>query len=130
MPTDPDRADVANDSQRALDALASFRDRARTTNLARVEIIAEALDRLRGGDLPEESRLAARRAVHTLVGSAGTFGFAEASQLGRTLEDLLDEADGADGPDGMRQRALRGLELVAQLRAVLEGRSGAEVQGC
>ena len=80
MPTDPDRADVANDSQqRALDALTSFRDWARATNLARVETITEALVCLRDDVLPEESRLAALRAVHTLVGSAGTFGFGEAS---------------------------------------------------
>ena len=127
MPTDSDRADVANDSQqRALDALTSFRDRARATNLARVETITEALVCLRDDVLPEESRLAALRAVHTLVGSAGTFGFGEASQLGRTLETLLDEADGedgADGPDVMRERALRGLGLVAQLRAALDGPS-------
>ena len=117
MPTDPGRAHVANDSQqRALDALTSFRDRARATNLTRVEVIAEALACLRGGVLPEESRLAARRAAHTLVGSAGTFGFGEASRLGRTLEAVLADADGTEGT---QERAQRGLELVAQLRAAL-----------
>ena len=119
MPTEPDRAQVEIDSQqRALDALTSFRHRARVTNLARVEVIAEALDSLRRGVLSEEARLTARRAAHTMVGSAGTFGFAEASRLGRTLEAVLDEANGTDGT---QERAQRGLELVAQLRGALTG---------
>jgi HPt (histidine-containing phosphotransfer) domain-containing protein len=119
MPTEPDRADAGNDSQqRALDALASFRDRARMTNLARVDVIAEALNSLRAGVRSENSRTTARRAAHTLVGSAGTFGFAEASQLGRTLEAVLDEADGTEGA---QEQAERGLVLVARLRGALRG---------
>jgi HPt (histidine-containing phosphotransfer) domain-containing protein len=98
--------------------MASFRDRARVTNLARVEVIAAALDSLHCGVLPEDARHAARHAAHTLVGSAGTFGFAEASQLGRTLEAVLAEADGTEGT---QERAQRGLELVAQLRGALKG---------
>jgi HPt (histidine-containing phosphotransfer) domain-containing protein len=130
MPADPDRADVENDPrQRALDAMASFRDRARVTNLARVEVIADALDCLRGGVLAEDARLTARRTAHSIVGSAGTFGFGEASQLGRALEALLDEADEADGTE-TRARAQRGLELVAQLREALKGSTRAEGQPC
>lgn len=118
-PTDPDRAAVEHDSQqRVLDAMASFRDRAMLANLARLEVIAEALDRLHRGDLPDDSRLTARRAAHTLVGSAGTFGFGEASRLGRALETLLDEADGTEDTQATAQR---GLELVAQLRGALTG---------
>ena len=84
-----------------------------------------ALDSLRRGVLPEDARQTARHAAHTLVGSAGTFGFAEASQLGRTLEAVLDEADGTEGT---QERAQRGMELVAQLRGALMGRPGAEVR--
>jgi HPt (histidine-containing phosphotransfer) domain-containing protein len=100
------------------EVMEAFRDRARVSNLARLEVIADALDRLRGGVLPDDVRLTARRAAHSLVGSAGTFGLGEASQLGRGLEALLDEADGPTGTDA---RAEGGLELVASLREALTG---------
>ena len=121
-PTKTDPADGEGDSeQRTLDAMASFRDRARVTNLARVEVIADALDCLRGGVLTQEARLTARRAAHSLVGSAGTFGFGEASHVGRALEALLDDAGGSEGA---HVRAARGLELVAELRGALTDATG------
>jgi chemotaxis protein histidine kinase CheA len=98
------------------EAMVAFRDRARVTNLARVEVIAEAVDGLRGGVLPEDALVTARRAAHSLVGSAGTFGLDEASRLGRGLEALLDEVD---DPMDCQVRAQRGLELVARLREAL-----------
>ncbi|HEV7196672.1 MAG TPA: Hpt domain-containing protein [Pedococcus sp.] len=97
-------------------AMAAFRDRARATNLTRVEVIAEALGVMLEGALPEEERLKARGAAHSLAGSAGTFGFAEASELGRALEALLDDADGTEDP---KARAARGSQLVAHLRVTL-----------
>ena len=106
----------------ALDAMAAFRERARATNLARVELIADALHHLGNGVLAEDARLTARRAAHSVAGSAGTFGFAEASLLGHTLEALLDEkADGAQGSDAARAR--EGLAVVARLRVALAGRT-------
>lgn len=102
----------------ALDAMAAFRERARATNLARVDLIAEALDRLGNGVLTEDARLTALRAAHSVAGSAGTFGFTEASRLGGTLEALLGEAHGAEGSGVWAQR---GLELVAGLRVALAG---------
>jgi HPt (histidine-containing phosphotransfer) domain-containing protein len=103
--------------QVALDAaMAGFRERARATNLTRVEVIAEALDVMREGALPEEVRLRARGAAHSLAGSAGTFGFDEASELGRALEALLVDADGTDD---LTVRAERCGQLVAKLRTAL-----------
>ena len=104
------------DPETALPAMASFRDRARLTNLARVEVIADALHRLGDGGPADDARLTARRAAHSLVGSAGTFGFGEASQLGRALESLLDEAD--DAEDG-QVRPQRRLDVVERLREAL-----------
>lgn len=112
------------DPEAALPAMAAFRDRARVTNLARVEVIADALHRLGDGGLADDARLTARRAAHSLVGSAGTFGFAEASRLGRTLEDLLSEADGTEDTDDAQVRARQGLELVARLREALTDAKG------
>lgn len=109
-------ADRHSESGAALDAMASFRERARITNLARVEVIAEALDRLGDGALAEDAQLTARRAAHSVAGSAGTFGFAEASRLGHTLEALLTDND---DNDDARDRAREGLEVVARLREAL-----------
>jgi HPt (histidine-containing phosphotransfer) domain-containing protein len=111
-------ADRSAESGAALEAMASFRERARATNLARVDLIAEALDQLAGGVLADDARVSAQRAAHSVAGSAGTFGFTEASRLGRTLEALLGEAHGAEGSGVW---AHRGLELVAGLRLALAG---------
>lgn len=107
----------ASEAERAMaDAMAGFRDRARATNLARVEVIADAVTAMRAGALDEELRVSARGAAHTLAGSAGTFGFAEASELGRALEALLDGVDDLEDPT---VRAERGGQLVARLRLAL-----------
>lgn len=119
---DPDREGAERDAERrAVEAMASFRDRARATNLSRVEVLEDALALLRGGVLTEDARLTACRTAHTVVGSAGTFGFGEASRLARRLESLLHEDDGSEGA---HVRAARGLELVAGLRAALAETTG------
>ncbi|WP_195908172.1 Hpt domain-containing protein [Nostocoides sp. HKS02] len=103
-------------------AMAAFRDRARATNLARAQVIAEALQSMHDGELVEDVRLTASRAAHSLAGSAGTFGFAAASQLGRDLEALLDGVDEparVDDAEVTQARAARGLAQVAQLREAL-----------
>ena len=115
MAPHPDGADLGDPG--AWDnAMGALRDRARVTNLTRVEVIAVALAAMHDGGLPEEARLGARGAAHTLAGSAGTFGFDEASELGRTLEALLDDVAGTKD---MRDRAQRGLGQVALLREAL-----------
>lgn len=134
MPSDPSRTAAGGDGEAAggdgeaaggsgakphLDAaMAAFRDRARDTNLARVQVIEEALGQLQDGVLREDARLTARRAAHSLVGSAGTFGMREASELGRTLEAILDDAAGAVDH---QVRAGHGLELLTRLRVALGG---------
>ncbi|HEV7148926.1 MAG TPA: Hpt domain-containing protein [Pedococcus sp.] len=97
-------------------AMAGFRDRARATNLARVEVIADALIAMREGALDDDLRVGARSAAHSLAGSAGTFGFAEASELGRALETLL---GAVDDPEAPAVRAEGGEQLVARLRVAL-----------
>lgn len=115
MSTHPARADRVEGD--ALDtAMAGFRDRARATNLTRVAVIVEALQAMHDGPLPEDVRLTARAAAHSLVGSAGTFGFDRASELARDLESLLDDVRGAEDA---QVRAGRGLEQAAWLREAL-----------
>lgn len=104
MPTDPE------------DAMAGFRERARATNLARVDVIEEAVHALRDGTLTEQLRISGRGAAHALAGSAGTFGFDRAGELGRSLEALLDEPLSTDA---QQNRAGRAIEQVTRLRAAL-----------
>jgi HPt (histidine-containing phosphotransfer) domain-containing protein len=113
MTRDSGRADGVEHSEFE-DAMAGFRERARISNGARAEVIAEALQAILDGTLTEETRLTARAAAHSLAGSAGTFGFPHASRLGRDLEALLDTVD-ADP----HAQARTGLEQVALLRQAL-----------
>jgi HPt (histidine-containing phosphotransfer) domain-containing protein len=94
-------------------AMAGFRERSRVSNLSRMTVIAEAFDAMQAGALPDEVRVQARSAAHTVAGSAGTFGFHSASQRARALEALLDDVDG--GFDAA-SRVKRGLEQLALLR--------------
>jgi HPt (histidine-containing phosphotransfer) domain-containing protein len=76
--------------------------------LARVDAIDAALADGRDDEAREEGR----RQAHMLAGSAGTFGFPEASALARALELTLES--GAAPDDAQRAQA----EL---LRRILEG---------
>jgi HPt (histidine-containing phosphotransfer) domain-containing protein len=103
-------------AQEGLDAaMAVLRERAMARNLQRVEAVAGALERLHEGSLDDESRLRARTAAHSVAGSAGTFGFARATELARQLEALLEERGGGDD----QARAQRGLDDLEELRAAL-----------
>jgi HPt (histidine-containing phosphotransfer) domain-containing protein len=68
--------------------------RSRLTNIDRVEQIARLLAHCRdqGRTAPEDCvRLA--DLAHQVVGSAGTFGYAPVSDLGRDFEELLARSD-------------------------------------
>jgi HPt (histidine-containing phosphotransfer) domain-containing protein len=66
---------------------------ARTVNLGRAARLADALAGADDGGLDDSARQAATELAHQLVGSAGTFGFAGASDLAGELEQFF--ADGA-----------------------------------
>jgi HPt (histidine-containing phosphotransfer) domain-containing protein len=83
-------------------------ERRRGDVLARVDAIDAAL----AGDRDEPAREEARRQAHMLAGSAGTFGFPEASVIARELEHTLGTAAAPD--DAQRAQAER-------LRQILEG---------
>lgn len=110
-------------------AMAAFRARAATANRQRAGVIADAFLTMSNGTLSEDERAAARAAAHTIAGSAGTFGFSEASRLARELEDLWDELgdDAVLGRAGIRDGANvryglvhRGLERLDRLRQALD----------
>jgi hypothetical protein len=64
------------------EAMAAFRARSLATNRRRIATTADVLEAMRDEILSGDRRMAARDAAHSLAGSAGAFGFAEASQLG------------------------------------------------
>ncbi len=69
---------------------AALAARSRRTNIDRVEQLAQLLASCRESqhaDRAQVSRLA--ELAHQVVGSAGTFGFAEVSDLGRDFEQVL-----------------------------------------
>jgi HPt (histidine-containing phosphotransfer) domain-containing protein len=78
---------------------------------SRMVAIDAAVAQLRDGALSDESRAAAVRAAHQLAGTAGTFGFTEASQHAAELvRSLADTQAQNDAP-----------RLAIALRAALEG---------
>lgn len=96
----------ADDDTRVL--VSTIWARRRDDVLARVRVIEAALDE--AGDEPR--RAEAARQAHMLAGSAGTYGFARASELARVLEQAL--GSGAPPDDTLRAAA-------AELRELLEG---------
>jgi len=100
--------------------LAGLAVSARQSNVARSDVVAEALAAAAEGRLDPARRMAAVKAAHQVVGSAGTFGSARASELAAALEQVL----GGEGP--LDPAAL----LLAQQRlAELRRELGAGHQG-
>ena len=69
--------------------MAGMRERARASNLVRAQVLAYAVEALGAGQLQGAQRAQARDAAHSLAGSAGTFGFAAATQPAQDLEELF-----------------------------------------
>jgi len=80
----------------------------------RVTIVEQAAIALKKGHLDNELRQSAHHEAHKLVGSLGTFGFNEGSQLARQVEQLLDCAEVPE------EKALYFADLVVQLRAEID----------
>jgi len=80
-------------SERLRARVRSIGDHARSVNLSRAGRLADVLATIGCGRLDDDQREAATDLAHQLVGSAGTFGFAGASQLAAELERFF--TDGA-----------------------------------
>ncbi|MFL5844696.1 MAG: response regulator [Solirubrobacteraceae bacterium] len=106
-----------------LDALRAIWEQRRENVLERVGVVEAAVAAALGGTLDAELRERAAREAHMLAGSAGTFGFAAASENARELE----RAFGHDG--GVEHSELvRLAELAGALRTELEGAPGAAAE--
>ena len=89
--------------------------------LAGVEVLDQAVAAAVAGVLDEELRLTAKREAHKLAGSVGTFGFSEASERARELEQALESA-----AEPAADESARMADLVRAIRAELEAASATE----
>lgn len=96
-------------------SLRAIWDRREEDVLEQVALLERATLCLIGGDLADELRRQALSAAHKLAGSVGTFGFAEASNIARRIEDQLDGEEDIDPTE-----VLRISDLVVRLRPELE----------
>lgn len=90
--------------------LQAIGDRARQTNLRRVQELGAVLTTAQQGGLEEAGWEAATTVAHQLVGSVGTFGYRRASATARELERFF--ADRGETPGGLPAAAagLAGIE--------------------
>lgn len=107
-------ADALESAQRAITVRAWQTNRARAAELAGL-----AADWRRSGVLTAEGRARARAVAHSIRGSAGTFGYPDASLAAEELEATLD-AVAADGSPNLVEA------LVDRIHAALAREPGRE----
>lgn len=110
---DPGRDEEPQAQLRA--AVESIGGHARSVNRERAARLDRALEEVADGCRGEARRREATEAAHQLVGSAGTFGFAVASQLAGEVEHYLRDGD-LDDPAGLaaaREQVRRLQEALA-----------------
>jgi HPt (histidine-containing phosphotransfer) domain-containing protein len=98
-------------------AVESIGDHARSVNIARAAHLDKVLADIAAGRVDKREREDATEVAHQLVGSAGTFGFAGASQLAGELERYFVEGDFTD-----QDRLAVARDQVSRLRAELAAR--------
>lgn len=89
-------------------------ERNRPLFLERIAELEGAAEAAATGTLTDESRRSAISTAHKLAGSLGMFGYPEATELARKIENILEDTVG-DSPSEPDALALR--ELTTALRA-------------
>jgi diguanylate cyclase (GGDEF)-like protein len=92
-------------------------ERWRTTFEEQVTEVEAAAVAALCGTLDESTRELAQRQAHKIAGSAGTFGFPRASELGRELELLFQDFASSGDPDTPRRMATIAVALRESLDA-------------
>lgn len=113
---------MAADREAAARLLASMAAEYRESlpgKLAEIETLSQALA-LEG--LPTERMQTLQRLVHTLAGSAKTFGLASVTDTARALESVLDAI--AAGGDGAAEDVLKGVTALKSAAAQSSTKSG------
>lgn len=83
----------------------------RQSYVDRLAIIEQAITALKIGDLTYELQQQAEREAHTLIGSLGSFGLAEASQISRQIQQILKQESALGNSEAKQLR-----KLVEKLR--------------
>lgn len=96
-------------------ALAEIWEQHRDTIMGRVDVLDQAAVAVLEDSLDDDLRRKAEGEAHKLVGSVGTFGFGEGSEMARQIEHLLQ----GESPLSQEQ-VLRLSELAVALRRELE----------
>ncbi|MEO7454611.1 MAG: response regulator [Gemmatimonadaceae bacterium] len=96
-------------------ALAGIWERSRDAILERVTVVEDAAMALVAGTLSTDARRHAEQEAHKLAGTAGTFGYHEATDLAREAEQLL-----AGDRELGRAEMLRLSQIAVRLRDLLE----------
>jgi HPt (histidine-containing phosphotransfer) domain-containing protein len=100
----------------SLDAIrAQIWEKTKDQTLARLQVLEQAATVLSSGLLTSEQRAHAAGESHKLAGSLGTFGFLEAGQRAREMEQVLKQKAELNADDG---RCLA--ELLLRLRRELD----------
>lgn len=84
---------------------------------AAVDQVARAVDALEAGALDDETRDAAERAAHKLVGTLGSYGLVATSTTARELEHAFAERPSAGSAPQLRARADALAERVREVEA-------------
>lgn len=94
-------------SPATLDRVADIVDRARERNLDRAEELAGWVMAAEQGELTTDGRMVAAEVAHQLAGSAGTFGYQDATEKAREVEAIF-----TDGETAQWQRASDCIQAV------------------
>ncbi|MCU1287299.1 MAG: Two component response regulator receiver modulated diguanylate cyclase [Acidobacteriales bacterium] len=127
LPDGPE-AGVVSEKEQSMEAdIAALWEKFRPVNMARLQVLEDAAAALLKGNLNPDLRAQAESEAHKLAGSAGSFGYMEASRIARQLELLLQGDNAIDQLD-----LLRISRSVVSLRERLQrplSSSGANVPG-
>lgn len=107
--------------ERMAAVLLTIAAQARRTNLVRAAEIRAALEAATSQGLDRNGWVVAERIAHQLAGSAGTFGYAAASDLARTLERRLGQLTQAGVPRPDPAHLGEALGLLDRLTEQLAG---------
>lgn len=114
QPTSSDSVTAKEQTQPQTSSLTAIWERFKPQYSDRVTVLEEAIKALVAGTLTQEVGQQVQREAHLLIGSLGSFGFAEASRLSREIEQIFRaEVTSGDQVERLKQ-------LVVALRQELE----------
>jgi DNA-binding response OmpR family regulator/HPt (histidine-containing phosphotransfer) domain-containing protein len=93
---EPAEPDLNEMKRQVLSAIAEFRATLKAGMSDRLEVLKQATTALKNDSLSAQLQQRAEQEAHKLVGTLGSFGFAEGSRLAQEIEELLSEQNCCD----------------------------------